>query len=69
MYTMESILGVASGMNLIGNPKQFANEYEAGRNKGGFFAFFGGIIAGTTNSVSKIIGSIGNGVSELTFDR
>lgn len=31
--------------------------------------FFGSIVAGTSNSLSKIIGTIGSGMSELTFDR
>jgi hypothetical protein len=31
--------------------------------------FFRSIVAGTSNSISKIIGTIGSGVSELTFDR
>ena len=25
MYTMESFVGVASGLNILGNPAQFAN--------------------------------------------
>lgn len=31
--------------------------------------FFRSLVAGTSNSVSKIIGTIGSSVSELTFDR
>ena len=69
MYTMESFVGIASGLNILGNPSQFASEFEAGRNKGGLVPFFGSIVAGTSNSLSKIIGTIGSGVSELTFDR
>ncbi len=62
-------MGVASGLNILGNPSQFANEFEAGRNVGGLYPFFRSIVAGTSNSVSKIIGTIGSGVGELTFDR
>ena len=69
MYTMESFVGIASGLNILRNPSQFASEFEAGRNKGGLVPFFGSIVAGTSNSLSKIIGTIGSGVSELTFDR
>ena len=50
-------------MNILGNPAQFANEFEAGRNRGGVLPFFGSIVAGTSNSLSKIIGTIGSGMS------
>ena len=33
------------------------------------FPFCRAIVAGVSNSVSKIIGSVGNGMSELTFDK
>lgn len=65
---MESIAGIALGMNIIGNPKQFAGELQAGKNRGGVFAFLGGIVAATSNSLSKMIGTVGNGISQLTFD-
>ena len=69
MYTMEAFVGVASGLNILGNPAQFSSQFQAGRNRGGVIPVMGSMVAGISNSLSKIIGTIGNGFSELTFDR
>ena len=69
MYTLEAFVGVASGLNILGNPSQFMSEFEAGRNRGGVIPVIASMVAGISNSLSKIIGTIGSGFSELTFDR
>jgi vacuolar protein sorting-associated protein 13A/C len=62
------------GMNIIGNPKEFlmeirtgADEYNNGivRGTGGLLR---GVTAGAANAVSKIMGSIGNGIGSLSQD-
>jgi hypothetical protein len=63
MYAMESFVGIASGLNILGNPAQFMSEFEAGRNRGGVLPFCRSIVAGISNSLSKIIGTIGSGFS------
>ena len=69
MYVMEIIVGCLGGMNLIGNPKQFMDEIEAGRVKGRpVLGFIGGVVAGTANSMSKILSTVSNGISSLSMD-
>ena len=63
MYAMEAFVGIASGLNILGNPSQFKSEFEAARNRGGVFPFCRAIVAGISNSISKIIGTIGSGFS------
>lgn len=56
-------------MNLIGNPKQFVEEIQAGAVRGKpVIGLFGGILAGTANSISKIISTVSNSVSNLSMD-
>ena len=65
----EIIVGCLGGMNMIGNPKQFSEELQAGRLKGWpVLGLVSGVVAGSANSVSKIISTLSNGISELTFD-
>jgi hypothetical protein len=69
MYVMEIIMGCLGGMNLIGNPKQFMEEIEAGRMRGKpVLGLVGGVLAGTANSMSKILSTVSNGVSILSMD-
>ena len=69
MYVMEIIVGCLGGMNLIGNPKQFVEEIEAGKLKGKpVLGFLGGVVAGTANSMSKILSTVSNGISTLSMD-
>ena len=69
MYMKEIVVGCLGGMNMIGNPQQFSQELQAGRHHGWpVLGLFGGVIAGSANSVSKIITTLSNGISELSFD-
>lgn len=69
MYVMEIIVGCLGGMNLIGNPRQFVEEIQAGNLKGKpVIGFLGGIVAGTANSMSKILSTVSNGISTLSMD-
>lgn len=69
MYVMEIIVGCLGGLNLIGNPKQFVEEIEAGKLKGKpVMGFLGGVLAGTANSMSKILSTVSNGISSLSMD-
>lgn len=62
-------MGCLGGMNLIGNPKQFLEEIEAGTTRGmPVIGFVGGILAGTANSMSKILSTVSNSVSNLSMD-
>lgn len=66
---MEIIFGCLGGLNLIGNPRQFMDEIEAGRTRGKpLIGFVGGVLAGTANSMSKIISTVSNSVSNLSMD-
>ena len=67
MYVNSATRGLLGGLNIIGNPSQFVNEYRAGKSKG-FFGLIGGVVAGTSNSLSKVIGVAGSGLCELSFD-
>ena len=69
MYAMEAFIGIASGLNILGNPSQFKSEFEAAKNRGGVLPFGRAMIAGISNSLSKVVGAIGSGFSELTFDK
>lgn len=62
------------GMNIIGNPKEFFMEIKTGvgqyntgivRGTGGLLR---GVTAGAANAVSKIMGSLGNGIGSLSLD-
>lgn len=68
MYIIELIVGCLGGLNLIGNPKKFIEEIETGKTKGGVFGFLRGVLAGTTNSLSLILSTVGNGISSLSMD-
>ena len=60
-YVMDIIVGCLGGLNLIGNPKQFMEEIEAGTSRGKpIIGFVGGVLAGTTNSMSKILSTVSN---------
>ena len=63
MYAIQSLVGIASGLNILGNPAQFKSEFRAARNRGGVFPFCRAIFAGISNSISKIVGTIGSGFS------
>ena len=66
---MDIIVGCLGGLNLIGNPKQFMEEIEAGTSRGKpIIGFVGGVLAGTTNSMSKILSTVSNSVSQLSMD-
>ncbi len=66
---MDIIIGFLGGLNLIGNPKQFMEEIQAGTSRGKpIVGFIGGIFAGTTNSVNKILSTASNSVSQLSMD-
>lgn len=66
---MDIIVGCLGGLNLIGNPHQFMQEIDAGRMRGKpVIGFVGGVFAGTANSLSKIISTVSNGVSNLSMD-
>lgn len=66
---MEIIVGCLGGMNLIGNPKQFVQEIDAGRMRGKpVIGLVGGVLAGTANSMSKILSTVSNSVSNLSMD-
>lgn len=61
-------------MNIIGNPREFymeirqgVGQYNSGiiRGTGGLLQ---GVTAGAANAVSKIMGSIGNGIGSLSLD-
>lgn len=68
-YVMDIIVGCLGGLNLIGNPKQFMEEIEAGTSRGKpIIGFVGGVLAGTTNSMSKILSTVSNSVSQLSMD-
>lgn len=68
-YIMEIVMGCLGGMNLIGNPKQFMEEIEAGNSRGKpVVGFVGGVLAGTANSLGKIFSTVSNGVSQLSMD-
>lgn len=76
-YYKESIglaFGALGGMNIIGNPKEFILEIRTGvgRYDSGIVRGTGGLIrgvtAGTANAVSKIMGSLGNGIGSLSLD-
>ena len=69
MYIKEIIVGCLGGMNMIGNPKQFSEEIQAARVKGWpVVGVVKGVVAGSANSISKIISTLSNGISELSFD-
>jgi hypothetical protein len=66
---MDIVIGCLGGMNLIGNPKQFVEEIEAGASRGmPVIGVIGGVLAGTANSMSKILSTVSNSVSNLTMD-
>lgn len=62
------------GMNIIGNPKEFFMEIKTGvgRYNSGIVRGTGGLLRGVTagavNAVSKIMGSLGNGIGSLSLD-
>lgn len=76
-YYNESLslaFGALGGMNIIGNPKEFFMEVRTGvgqynsgiiRGTGGLLR---GVTAGAANAVSKIMGSLGNGIGSLSLD-
>lgn len=60
-------MGVTAGLNLLGSPTHLVAELQEGLHRG-FFPFFRALLAGLTNSLSKIIGTVGTAITQLTFD-